>query len=255
MVDTIYVSKNMARNKGRRKRDFYLVEGEGEDQYNINGAFSLEEAKVVIDKLILQKEAMMIDTWLPTTAPPILGMDIEQMFKKPDKLKSAASKCLKWAMKPQGVRMGEVRLHCIALHNIALHSTPPSSAQHFTAMHTAAEQCRADTFGQGEFKGWSYPVDRALFVHCDKYLGSITSATFSMDSILPWTSLGKLKNGLASGNTSLLRPGTGISSWLALLRIFLEVKTLLSLVGTLHFTISTVSYSKVKYPTKYFYQH
>ena len=73
-----------------------------------------------------------------------------------------------------------------------------------------------------------------MFVYCDKYLGSITSAMFCMDQILPWTNLGKLKNGLASGNISLLRPGTGITSWLAVLRIFVEVVYATSDYITLH---------------------
>ena len=66
-------------------------------------------------------------------------------------------------------------------------------------------------------------MERDLFMETDKYLGAFTSTTLSMDDILPWEALRNLKNGLSSGSINLLRPNTGITSWVTVLRVFIEV--------------------------------
>ena len=78
--------------------------------------------------------------------------------------------------------------------------------------------------GQPGFLGWHYPVERAKFVNTDDILVNFTKATFTMEQIVPWTSLATLKNGLASGNTSLLTSHCGFTSWLALIKVFIEVR-------------------------------
>ena len=77
--------------------------------------------------------------------------------------------------------------------------------------------------GQPGFLGWHYQADRAKFVHTDNILAKFTKSTFSMDQIIPWTSLASLRNGLASGDSSRLTSHCGISSWLAFLKVFVEV--------------------------------
>ena len=51
------------------------------------------------------------------------------------------------------------------------------------------------------------PVDRDLFIHTDKYLGSASTTTFSLHTLMPWSNLAGLRSGLRSGKTSLLTPG------------------------------------------------
>ena len=75
--------------------------------------------------------------------------------------------------------------------------------------------------GEGDFLGWHYPVARASFLQTDKYLASVSS-TFSLATLLPWGRLARLKNGLSSGSTALLHPASGLTSWLAFLRVFVE---------------------------------
>ena len=115
MVDTVYVVKNIARNKSMNINDFYLADYGG-GNISVAGALSIEEVASILKKMILEKEALKTDSWLPSMAPPSLNMSIEELFSKPDKLKSGSSKFLKWVMKPQGLRMGEVMLHSTARH-------------------------------------------------------------------------------------------------------------------------------------------
>ena len=77
--------------------------------------------------------------------------------------------------------------------------------------------------GQPGFLGWHYQADRAKFVHTDNILAKFTKSTFSMDHIIPRTSLASLRNGLASGDSSELSSHCGMSSWLAFLKVFVEV--------------------------------
>ena len=77
--------------------------------------------------------------------------------------------------------------------------------------------------GQPGFLGWHYPCDRARFIHTDKLLGNFTKATLSMEQIVPWAALATLRNGLASGYPNLLTSHCGLTSWLAVLKVFLEV--------------------------------
>ena len=96
----------------------------------------------------------------------------------------------------------------------------------YTVLSTPALHCTAlqglDTNIQVNFHGWVDPVD--LFIHTDKYLGSVSTTTFSLHTLMPWSNLAELRSGLSSGKTSLLNTGSGASSLLSLLRIFVEVK-------------------------------
>ena len=78
--------------------------------------------------------------------------------------------------------------------------------------------------GEGNLLGWSFPVERDMFVLTDRLMPGITSTTFSLSSLIAWQSMGKVTNGFSSGNTRLLEAGTGITSWLNFMKIFLEVK-------------------------------
>ena len=82
-------------------------------------------------------------------------------------------------------------------------------------------KCQGLKMGEGDFLGWHYPVARASFLLTDKYLASV-SPTFSLATLLPWGSLARLRKGLSSGSTALLNPASGLTSWLAFLRVFLE---------------------------------
>ena len=98
--------------------------------------------------------------------------------------------------------------------------------------NTAVKFCkwlRQDlSLGDGKLLGWSYPVERDLFVLTDRLMPGITSTTFSLSSLIAWLSMTQLTNGFSSGNTRLLEAGTGITSWLNFLKIFLEVKIITS---------------------------
>ena len=77
--------------------------------------------------------------------------------------------------------------------------------------------------GQPGFLGWHYPCDRARFTLTDSLLGNFTKSTLAMEQIVPWANLAKLRNGLASGDTTMLTSHCGLTSWLAVLKVFLEV--------------------------------
>ena len=77
--------------------------------------------------------------------------------------------------------------------------------------------------GDAGFVGWSFPIDRQLFVVNDKALLSFSGPTFSLEQIVPWSSLKGLKNGFQAGARNLLLPQSGIKAWLSFLRIFVEV--------------------------------
>ena len=79
--------------------------------------------------------------------------------------------------------------------------------------------------GEGDFLGWHYPLDRALFVATDSIMPGVSTSTFTMSDLVKWDELSKIKkkNGFGSGSLSLLERGTGIPSWLGFLKVFLEV--------------------------------
>ena len=77
--------------------------------------------------------------------------------------------------------------------------------------------------GEGEFLGWHYPLDRDLFVATDSIMSGVSTSTFTMSDLVKWEELSKIKNGFGSGSPSLLERGTGISSWLGFLKVFIEV--------------------------------
>ena len=77
--------------------------------------------------------------------------------------------------------------------------------------------------GQKQFLGWHFPLDRDLFVATDNMMPGVTKSTFTMSDLVKWEELSKIKNGFGSGSTALLEAGTGISSWLGFLKVFIEV--------------------------------
>jgi hypothetical protein len=87
-------------------------------------------------------------------------------------------------------------------------------------------QCRGErkiSPPQSGFLGWYYPADRALFMATNKDMPKMYNNTFVMNEIVQWEKLAKL-GGLANGTLELLQPGTGVASWQAFLRIFVEVR-------------------------------
>lgn len=77
--------------------------------------------------------------------------------------------------------------------------------------------------GEPGFLGWHYPCDRARFTLTDSLLGNFSKSTLAMEQIVPWAALAKLRNGLASGDTTILTSHCGLTSWLAVLKVFFEV--------------------------------
>ena len=72
--------------------------------------------------------------------------------------------------------------------------------------------------GHSQFMGWHYPLDRDLFVATDNMMPGVTKSRFTMSDLVKWEELAKIKNGFGSGSTALLEEGTGISSWLGLIK-------------------------------------
>ena len=66
--------------------------------------------------------------------------------------------------------------------------------------------------GQPGFLGWHYPCDRARFTLTDSLLGNFTKSTLAMEQIVPWANLAKLRNGLASGDTTMFSSHCGLTS-------------------------------------------
>ena len=91
--------------------------------------------------------------------------------------------------------------------------------------------------GEGSFLGWSFPVDRDLFVETDNLMPGLNSSRFTLSKLVNWKILAQIKNGFGSGSTALLEPGTGISSWLAFLKIFIEVNVLHSCATSNHYKL------------------
>ena len=180
MVDTVHVKRNMERNEGMGIRDFYLSVN-SENSSTFAGSMPLEEAVKVIDKMIIARDSLVMENWLPSESAPSLPMGLEELFKKPAVLRQTAVKFGRWLRQ-----------------DLAL--------------------------GEGKLLGWSYPVERDLMVMTDRMMPGVTSSTFSLSSLISWESMGRLSNGFSSGNTNLLEPGTGITSWLNFMKIFVEVE-------------------------------
>ena len=182
MVDTVHVKRNMERNSDLGMRDFYLAV-DANDCATFAGSMPLEEACRVIDNMIVTRDSLVIENWLPSQPPPSLPMTLEELFKKPALLRPTAVKFSRWLRQDLGL-------------------------------------------GEGRLLGWNFPIGRDLMLLTDRLMPGVTSSTFSLSSLITWLSMGKLSNGFTSGNTSLLQPGTGITSWMNFMKIFLEVEIL-----------------------------
>ena len=179
MVDTVHVKRNCDRNLGLGITDFYLAV-DSKNCASFAGSMPLEQAAKVIDNMIVTRDSLVKENWMPSAPAPSLSMDLQELFKKPAVLRPTAVKFSRWLR--QGLSLGE-----------------------------------------GKLLAWHYPLERDLMVLTDRLMPGVTSSTFSLSSLITWESMGKLSNGFTSGNTSLLEPGTGISSWLNFMKIFLEV--------------------------------
>ena len=76
--------------------------------------------------------------------------------------------------------------------------------------------------GEDQFLGWICPVKRDLFVLDKGHLSTTSNINMTMEDIIPWKSFGQLKNGFASGNVGMVNPSSGVTTYLAFLRIFVE---------------------------------
>ena len=179
MVDTVHVKRNMERNEKLGISDFYLALGDN-GIATVAGSMSLDQAAKEIERLILNRDTMDINTWKPTSLAPSIPLPLPELFKKPSLLSSTAVNLCKWLR--QDVKLGEGRL-----------------------------------------LAWSYPVDRDLMVATDRLMAGVNTVSFSLSSLVNWNNIGNLKNGFKSGNRGLLVPGTGVSSWLDFMKIFIEV--------------------------------
>ena len=178
----MHVKRNIDRNIDLGLRDFYLAV-DGNNCATFAGSMPLEEACKVIESMIVTRDALVIENWMPSKPPPSLPMTLENLFKKPALLRPTATKFSRWLRQDLGL-------------------------------------------GEGKLLAWSYPIERDMMVVTDSLMPGVTSSTFSLSSLITWASMGKLTNGFTSGNTGLLEPGTGISSWLNFMKIFLEVRFL-----------------------------
>ena len=179
MVDTVHVRRNMERNQHLGISDFYLALGDN-GIATVAGSMSLDQAAKEIERLILNRDTMDINSWKPTSLAPSIPLPLVELYKKPSMVTSTAVNLCKWLR--QDVKLGEGRL-----------------------------------------LAWSFPVDRDLMVATDKMMSGVNTVSFSLSSLVTWANIGKLKNGFKSGNRGLLVPGTGVSSWLDFMKIFIEV--------------------------------
>ena len=122
MVDTVHVQRNIERNREKGIRDFYLAD-HGDGDIRVLGSLTLEDAAEAIKMKMLLRDSNNTSIWLPNSAPPDLPMSIEKVFSRPDILKSVASQYMKWMLKPQGLKMGEVKILCTDLYSTAFHCT------------------------------------------------------------------------------------------------------------------------------------
>ena len=179
MVDTVHVRRNMEHNQHLGISDFYLALGDN-GFAAVAGSMSLDQAAKEIERLILNRDTMDINSWKPTSLAPSIPLPLVELYKKPSMVTSTAVNLCKWLR--QDVKLGE-----------------------------------------GRPLAWSYPVDRDLMVVTDRLMAGVNTVSFSLSSLVTWDNIGKLKNGFKSGNRGLLVPGTGVSSWLDFMKIFIEV--------------------------------
>ena len=147
------------------------------------GTMDLERVLELVKSKVLETKSCDMSAWVPDKPLPPLPAALDEVFKAPDLLKKTANSFIEWLMAKQNIKR----------------------------------------VGDAGFVGWSFPMDRQLFVVNDKALSSFTGPTFSLEQIVPWSSLKGLKNGFQAGARNLLLPQSGIKAWLSFLRIFVEV--------------------------------
>ena len=137
-----------------------------------------------------EKDAVSMD-WVPDKASiPALPMSLEDIIKKPNMLKTAATKALKAFLVA-----GRLKL------------------------------------GKGTFAGWSFPVEKAYFVHTASHLSKLPSK-FKMSDIISWEALdgGSISNGPRAGSAAI-KPSSGVKTWLAVVKILMEFLCLMGSTG------------------------
>ena len=154
-----------------------------EGKVDFTGTMDLERVLEIVKAKVLEQKSCDMSTWVPSKPLPKLPASLEQVFKVPDLLKKTSNSYIEWLLAKQNVKR----------------------------------------VGDGNFVGWSFPIDRQLFVVNDKALSAFSGPTFSLEQIVPWSSLKGLKNGFQAGARNLLLPQSSIKAWLAFLRIFFEV--------------------------------
>ena len=99
MVDTVYVSHQMERNKQLWIKDFYLVPlASGEVEFC--GSLPLEKVAELIKEKVVQEGTYDTSRWIPTSPLPSLPAPMDQVLKKPDLVKSAAGDLSKLHIEP-----------------------------------------------------------------------------------------------------------------------------------------------------------
>ena len=106
----------MARNEQKGIKDFYLA-GDRETGVKVVGKYSMREAFALMKHELMKEDAMELTNWLPDGAPPAPPAPLREVLSKPDVLKSVASLWMKWALKKQGLKMGEVsQMQCTIVY-------------------------------------------------------------------------------------------------------------------------------------------
>ena len=154
-----------------------------EGKVDFTGTMDLDRVLEIVKGKVLEQKSCEMSTWVPVKPLPQLPAALDQVMKAPDLLKKTANSFIEWLLAKQNIKK----------------------------------------VGDPGFVGWSFPIDRQLFVVNDKALSSFTGPTFSLEQIVPWSSLKGLKNGFQAGARNLLLPQSGIKAWLSFLRIFVEV--------------------------------
>ena len=120
---------------------------------------------------------------------------------------------------------GPPKLQCSIQQTFKKAETLKSCATSCMKWLLSVQQLR---LGDGQFLGWLSPVKKDMFVLDKGQLSKFKTVNISMEDIIPWKSLSLLKNGFVSGNVGMITPSSGVTSYLAFLRIFIEVLVLLS---------------------------
>ena len=128
-----------------------------------------------------EKDAVAMDWVLDKVSLPSLPMSLEDIIKKPNMVKTVATKAMK-AFLPAG------RLN----------------------------------LGKGRFSGWSFPMEKAYFVHTASHLSNLPDK-FKMSDIISWEALdgGSISNG-PRGGAAAIKPTSGVKTWLAVVKILME---------------------------------